>query len=255
MTDTEMAAGQEADRKIYDPGFPAIAPRFRPLSAPRTYQGRSYIRASTGGQIRRTQIQEIETKEQAGAERPARCASAPEKAFTYNGTSDRQPKSDGVQASTTPQVSPEAEYFSQSGDPSVSSHDTSLSARPHICERLAQALLPIPETLSACVRTSPSPLLGCLPTHSHSIALRQGELLVPADFTIALADRLTLHLSPTLLCSSFAPALHLVATYFTPCPCSIAPDDSGGMKGGRGRERARARAKETERGKVGTKPL
>jgi hypothetical protein len=85
MTQEELA---QQERQIYDPGFPA-APRFRPLSAPRAYQGRPYVRASTGGQVRKSQQNEQEAQQQS-ADRPARCASAPEKAFVHNAASDRQ---------------------------------------------------------------------------------------------------------------------------------------------------------------------
>ncbi len=90
LTNIKMAQDEQEQpepvRQIYDPGFPAVSSRFRPLSAPRAYQGRSYVRASTGGQVRKAQTDEQETGAQSEerAERPARCASAPEKAFTYN---------------------------------------------------------------------------------------------------------------------------------------------------------------------------
>jgi hypothetical protein len=79
----------EPVRQIYDPGFPAVSSRFRPLSAPRAYQGRSYVRASTGGQVRKEQSDEQEAAAQP-AERtsPPRCASAPEKAFAHNVSTD-----------------------------------------------------------------------------------------------------------------------------------------------------------------------
>ena len=75
---------QEADRQVYDPGFPAAAPRFRPLSAPRTYQGRSsHIRLSTGAAIRSPRDPHVHGSDDERAVRPARCASAPEKARSF----------------------------------------------------------------------------------------------------------------------------------------------------------------------------
>lgn len=107
MTQEEVA---QEDRQIYDPGFPAGAPRFRPLSAPRAYQGRSYVRASTGGQVRKSQQNEQETQQQTAerADRPTRCASAPEKAFTYNIIPNRQWKGEENQPVTSTIVSSEA---------------------------------------------------------------------------------------------------------------------------------------------------